>query len=186
MTTSRSGNRSNTPSAQSRRRWVRRLRRWSLEASILLAVLAGLHWYRAQPLVDGVAPALQGRLVEDDRLSGLQMPTDGPVLVHFWATWCPVCKLEEDRIDALSQRYSVLSVAMQSGRADAIRAYLKERELSFPTIADPSGAIAAEWGVQAVPVSFILDRNGRIRFRSIGFSTGLGLRARLWLAAQGG
>lgn len=186
VTTSDSGNRPSDPSPQPRRRWAQRLRRWSLEAAILLAVLTGVHWYRAQALIEGSAPALQGRLVADGQPASLQFPTDGPLLVHFWATWCPVCKLEEGTINALSQRYSVLSVAMQSGHADEVGGYLKAHELSFPTIADPSGAIAAEWGVQAVPVSFILDRNGRIRYRSVGYSTGLGLRARLWLAAEGG
>jgi thiol-disulfide isomerase/thioredoxin len=168
---------------QARRPWARRLLRWGLEAGVVLALVAAVHWYRAQPLAEGIAPALQGRLVENGQLVTLEHPAQRPVLVHFWATWCPICKLEEGSIEALSQRYPVITVAMQSGDASTVRRYLEERSLNVPTIADPSGAIAARWGVQTVPASFILDREGRIRFRSLGYRTGLGLRARLWLAA---
>lgn len=183
--TSTFGNRPERPPGHERRPWGLRLLRWGLEAAIVLAVVAGVQWYRAQSLVEGMAPELQGRLVDDGQLSTLTHPTQGPVLVHFWATWCPICKLEEGSIEALSRRYRVISVAMQSGDAGAVRGYLQERGLSFPTIPDPSGAIAARWGVHVVPASFILNREGRIRFRILGYNTGLGLRARLWLTALG-
>jgi hypothetical protein len=42
--------------------------------------------------------------------------------------------------------------------------------------------IAAQWGVRAVPASFIVDGAGQIRFLEIGYTTGAGLRLRLWLA----
>jgi thiol-disulfide isomerase/thioredoxin len=37
------------------------------------------------------------------------------VLIHFWATWCSICRLENDNIQAISQDYRVLNIAMQSG-----------------------------------------------------------------------
>jgi len=47
---------------------------------------------------------------------------------------------------------------------------------------DPDGVIATRWGVRAVPASFIVDGAGQIRFVEIGYTTGIGLRLRLWLA----
>ena len=47
---------------------------------------------------------------------------------------------------------------------------------------DPDGRLAGAWGVHAVPATFIVDTNGEIRFVEVGYTTGLGLRLRLWLA----
>jgi thioredoxin-related protein len=48
-------------------------------------------------------------------------------------------------------------------------------------INDPDGALAAAWGVRGVPTFFVVDSQGMIRFREVGYTTGLGLRWRLWL-----
>jgi peroxiredoxin len=106
------------------------------------------------------------------------------VLVHFWATWCPICRTEQDTINAIARDTpNVITVAMQSGSRDEVEKYLKQQGLSFPVLNDPDGRIAAAWGVHAVPASFIIDPDGQIRFVEIGYTTETGLRLRLWLAA---
>ena len=71
---------------------------------------------------------------------------------------------------------------MQSGNPDEVARYFREQQLSFPVLNDADGRISAAWGVHAVPASFIIDRDGEIRFVEIGYTTGIGLRLRLWLA----
>lgn len=71
---------------------------------------------------------------------------------------------------------------MQSGEAEEVIAYLRQENLQFPVINDPEGMLAQRFGVRAVPSSFIIDRNNNIVFRETGFTTGIGLRLRLWLA----
>lgn len=161
----------------------RRLRGWPANVLIVLVVFYGVQWYKSRPLASGDAPDLKAQ-------SSTAQPFDlaqwrgKPALVHFWATWCPVCKLEEGSINALSADYNVITVAMQSGGTDEINIYLRKQGLSFDTIADPYGEIASRWGVHGVPASFVLDGDGRIRFSSVGYSTGVGLRAKLWAAGQ--
>ena len=104
------------------------------------------------------------------------------MLVHFWATWCPVCRAEQDTIEALAKDHPTVTVAMQSGAAAVVAEHLNKEALSFPVLNDPDGAISAEWGVRAVPTSFVVDGAGQIRFVEVGYTTGLGLRLRLWLA----
>lgn len=106
-----------------------------------------------------------------------------PVLVHFWATWCPVCRLSDHSINALAEDFEVVTVAMQSGSAGEVAKHLRQEGLSFPTIADPSAEIASRWGVAGVPTSFVLDGKGYIRFATVGHTTEWGLRGRL-LAAE--
>lgn len=106
-----------------------------------------------------------------------------PTLVHFWATWCPVCRAEQGLIEALSKDYpNTITVAMQSGNDAAVSQFMREQSLSFPVINDTGGKISQAWGVRGVPASFIVDAAGQIRFVEIGYTTGLGLRLRLWLA----
>lgn len=160
---------------------LRRARGWIINIALIAAVFYGVQWYKSRPLVDGQAPALDAALTTGAPFD-LAAWRGEPVLVHFWATWCPVCKLEENSIQRLSRNFRVVTVALQSGDAADIAAYLRERGLDFPAITDPEGRIAARWGVRGVPASFVLDADGGIRFASVGYSPGIGLRAQLWLA----
>lgn len=161
----------------------RRLRGLLINLLLIIAVFTGVQWWKARPLASGDAPPLAGTLTtrEPFQLAGWQ---GEPVLVYFWATWCPICKMEEPSIDALSQDFNVVTVAMQSGGDAAIETYLRERGLDWHAIADPYGEIATRWGVRGVPTSFVLDGAGRIRFAKVGYTTGVGLRGRLWAAKQ--
>jgi thiol-disulfide isomerase/thioredoxin len=171
------------PTDQRPRKPKSRRRNWVVNLLIITIIFVGVQWWKARPLASGEAPALRGPLTSSD-IFDLADWRGTPVLVHFWATWCPICKMEQGSIDALSDEFNVITVAMQSGGAEAVNGYLQEQGLDFPAIADPYGEIATTWGVQAVPASFVLDGSGRIRFSSVGYTTGVGLRGRLWAADQ--
>jgi thiol-disulfide isomerase/thioredoxin len=149
---------------------------------LILGVVAAVSWWRSAPLAHGDAPALNGQLLltgESFDLAGLR---GQPALVHFWATWCPVCGLGNGTIDAIAEDYPVITVAMQSGSPADIVGYMTNEGLSFPVIPDPHGELASRWGVRGVPTSFVVDGHGRIRFATVGYTTGIGLRGRLWTA----
>lgn len=169
----------NNPSP--RKTLMHRARGWIINIAIIAAVFYGVQWYKSRPLADGQAPPLGAALTTGAHFD-LAAWRGKPVLVHFWATWCPVCKLEEHSIQRLSRNFRVVTVALQSGDAADIATYLGARGLDFPAITDPDGHIAARWGVRGVPASFVLDADGAIRFASVGYSPGIGLRAQLWLA----
>ncbi len=148
---------------------------------ILLVVFLGVRAWTQRGVVEGAAPPLAGRLLDGGRAS-LAALRGRPVLVHFWATWCPVCRLEQSSVQALADAgYAVLGVAMQSGGRTEVRAFLREQGLSFPVLVDAHGALARRFGVRGVPTSFVVGPQGRIRFVEVGYTSELGLRARLWL-----
>lgn len=161
------------------RRRRSRILRWSVEIVLLLAVYLGVHAWLSRDLALGPAPPLAGPLLD----GGPPAPLvgDTPVLVHFWATWCPVCRLEQESIDSIAGDHPVITVALQSGNAGAVAAHLHARDLRVPVLNDPDGRIAEAWGVSAVPATFVV-RDGVIRYRERGFTTEAGLRLRLWLA----
>ena len=159
------------------KRWFR----WATEALIVLVVVVGVHFYTTRGAVRGVAPAIQG-VTLDGRPVALSQWRGRPVLVHFWATWCPVCKLEQGSIANLARSHAVITVATQSGDAAKVRAWLRAEGLQMPVLLDADGTMAAAWGARGVPASFIIDGGGRIRFVEFGYTTEWGLRLRLWLA----
>jgi thiol-disulfide isomerase/thioredoxin len=105
-----------------------------------------------------------------------------PLVVHFWATWCPTCKFEASNIEKISEKYQVISVAVNSGSNEEISNYMKENGLDYTVINDKSGALAKQFGIEAYPTTLIYDRKGKLKFTEVGYSTTLGLKARLELS----
>ncbi len=148
---------------------------------MVLVLFLGIRAWQQGGTASGPAPALAGELL-DGKPVALAAFAGRPVLVHFWATWCPICRAEQGSIDALARTAPVITVAMQSGDRAAVARHLRKEALHFPVLNDPDGVLAAQWGVRAVPASFIVDGAGQIRFVEVGYTTGAGLRLRLWLA----
>ncbi|MFZ3018451.1 MAG: protein disulfide oxidoreductase [Gallionella sp.] len=158
-----------------------RWRRRAIEALILIVVIVGIRAWQQRDVVSGAAPSLAGTLLDG---TDYKLPHHRPVLVHFWATWCPVCSAEQGSIQSIAQGdYEVVTVVMQSGSPADVARHMAEQRLDFPVLNDADGRISAAWGVHAVPASFIVDRDGQIRFVEIGYTTEIGLRLRLWLAS---
>ncbi len=166
----------NTIARKPRRWW-----RWALEILLIVAVVLLVRAWLARDLAQGPAPTIEADLLDGSPIS-LADYTDRPMLLHFWATWCPICRLEEGEIMRLSRSHPVLTVAMQSGTSGEVEAHLTERERELDVVNDPDGALARRYGVRAVPSTFIIDRDGQIVFRKQGYAPPLELRFRLWLA----
>ncbi len=164
--------------AQSKsRRWLR----WLIEACLIVTILFSVNWYRTRNAASGTAPIVDGRLLNGSPVL-LQSYRGRPLLVHFWATWCPICRAEQSTIKSLSEDHQVLTIAMQSGSAKELSEYMRRHQLAYPVVNDQGGSIARRFGVTGVPASFVIDRNGKIRFVEVGYTTELGLRVRLWWA----
>lgn len=152
----------------------------TLEVLFFILLYLAFRAYKQMELIEGPAPQISEISIQQ-RAIDLHASAK-PVLVHFWATWCPICKLEQDSVEELSKDYQVISVAMQSGSDKEIKEYMTEHGINFQVINDQSGRIVSQYGVAAVPASFIVDANNEIVSKEVGYTTGWGLRFRLWLA----
>ena len=159
------------------RRWKKHL----LTITLFLLAYLAIRSYQLSGYSEGQAPLFSAISVED-RVIKLSDYRGQPVLIYFWATWCPVCKMERGSIEGLSEDYPVITVASWSEDMQAVRDYFDTTTLRQTTILDSSGQLAGRYGVTGVPSFFILDKNGQIRFTERGYTTSIGLRIRMLLA----
>lgn len=170
-----------------------RWKRWTLEILILVVIVGTITTWQNSGLASGIAPPLAGMRTDGTRIDLAEKvgagrtATSGPGKAHlivFWATWCSVCKAEAGTVEAVAADWPVISVAMQSGGVEELAAYLAERGLTLPSVEDDDSDIADAWRVRVVPAHFVVDAAGNIRFRTVGYATSWGLRARLWWAER--
>lgn len=108
---------------------------------------------------------------------------DGAMALYIWAEWCTICTAQQGAINQLTQDWPVLTVAMQSGDANQVRRYQQQRELPWTTVIDARSQLARAQGFRSVPAFAVLDRENRLRFPTVGYTPGWGMRARLWAAS---
>lgn len=147
-------------------------RRLLLVAGVGLAVLAGGGHAAAaelgQPAPDFTLPDLAGTRIRLAEYRG----TKG-VLINFWATWCVPCRQEMPTLERLRRErgatLEVLGVSLDTGSKARVRAFVRELGLTFPILLDPEHVAGRLYRVRALPMSFIVDQGGVLRYREIGY-----------------
>ena len=95
------------------------------------------------------------------------------VMLNFWASWCGPCRQEFPHLDALQQKYAdlgftVFGVNVEQDRASADRV-LRDIPVTFPILFDDVNTVCEQYGVDAMPMTLLLDRHGVIRLRQRGY-----------------
>ena len=108
---------------------------------------------------------LSGRVVSSKEFAGKVL------LVDVWATWCPPCKEEMPWFQELHEQYrdaglEVIGISIDPSPADAAR-FAKEIGVSYRLLHHPE--VMQEWGLLGLPTTLIVDRDGNIRRKIVGF-----------------
>jgi peroxiredoxin len=95
------------------------------------------------------------------------------VLIHFWATWCHYCLEEAPSLARLNaamvgKNFQMITFALDKEGSAAVETYFRKAGLRLPTIQDPGGRVAKQYGVTGVPETFIVDGQGVIRKKFVG------------------
>ncbi|MEW5891794.1 MAG: TlpA disulfide reductase family protein [Pseudomonadota bacterium] len=139
---------------------------------VLLALLTGpvlakgLKPLTPRPVPQLTLPALDGGRFDFRQLRGKV------VLVNFWATWCPPCRHEMPSMQRLNDKlagrpFAILGVNVGETPAQ-VNAFLKLVPVSFPIVLDEKGRHLEAWQVFAFPTSYLVDKQGRIRYGLFG------------------
>jgi len=94
------------------------------------------------------------------------------VILHFWQVGCSSCKLEMPAMDELYGKYrrkGLEVVAVNVGqKKEVVRTFAAEMGVTYPLLIDTDGKSAALYGVTDVPRTYVIDRNGIVRYRILG------------------
>lgn len=161
-----------------KRHWLKVL---LLDILIFLVVYMAAQWWLGRDAPTGKAINIEARTTSGEEFS-LASLQGQPVLLHFWASWCRICRFEHGSIDSIARDHQVITVMTRSGGEAEARKYLAENNISARVILDEDGMLADLYKVRGVPASFIIDADGNIDDMEAGYSSELGLRIRLWLA----
>ena len=115
------------------------------------------------------APVFSVQDVDGDTVS-LSDFKGKPVVVNFWASWCPPCKGEMPAFEEMYQKYSeqgvvFMMVNLTDGSretVDTAKAFLEEEGYTFPAYFDVDYSAAYAYGISSIPVSVFVDKNGNI------------------------
>lgn len=152
-----------------------------VELTLILVILFAVRFWVQRDVAFGTAPNISAFMLNSQYFD-LYQSKPRPILVHFWATWCPVCKLEQSNIENIARDHPVITIAIQSGNDHELNQFMQEEKLSFNVINDESGELSRKYTIRGVPVSFIINKEDKIEFVEVGYTTELGLRMRLWWA----
>lgn len=140
---------------------------------IIVALLAGFSLARAEIKTGDAFPALSSAGLVN--LAGGALPaTEGKVvLVDFWASWCAPCKASFPMMARLHQDYGQRGLVIAAVGIDekpaAAEAFWKKLKPPFATLHDRSQALVKQVAVPTMPTSYLIGRDGRVRFVHQGF-----------------
>lgn len=159
---------------------LNRWQQWSLDITLLALIIIALQFWLKKDIRTGISPNIVATTLDGSSFN-LHATQEKPLLLHFWATWCGVCAVEQPFIKSFAEDYTVVSVALSSGSDEEIRRYAQENDMQFPIISDPDGSISKQFGVFAVPSNLFINRKLEIQYTDRGLISPIGLRARYWM-----
>ncbi len=131
-----------------------------------------------------VKPALQAPFDKDTATGTLDLPDlagkmhaladyqGHPLMINFWASWCPPCRAE---LPALNRAWQVLQadgmvmLAVNVGEEQAaVEQFLRDYPITFPVLLDSAGNSMERWPMKGLPMTFVLDKNGQVVYQAAG------------------
>lgn len=168
--------------------WWHRLRRRKglsllLDVALIILVMLALHAWQTRDLPDEQVPETVLALLDGNAMATAVVPGKSGV-VYFFAPWCFYCKHSIGNLDTLVADGRVgwgRVIALDYDSADEVREFIDQSGVQLPVLLG-SRQTAADWSIRAFPTYYVIDADGRISSRSVGYSTWLGMWARAWLA----
>lgn len=103
-------------------------------------------------------------LLPDGRHASIADLKGHPVLINFWATWCPPCRAEMPELLQAARDYPdlrMLAVNVSEAPGD-VSSFAEQFRMEVPVVIDPKGTISDRYNITGLPTSVFLDANGKI------------------------
>ena len=156
----------------------------AFDAFLIMSVFLAVHAWQTrnlpvhEPVPETVLALLDGSGIS----SAVSQGETG--IVYFFAPWCFYCRSSIGNLDELVAEGRVAwgsVVALDYSDADEVQAFIEDTGVTLPVLMG-TRMTASNWGIRGFPTYFVIDAQGQISSRSVGYSTGVGMRVRNWLA----
>jgi peroxiredoxin len=96
------------------------------------------------------------------------------VVVNFWATWCGPCRVEIPHLKSLYEKYNsegleIIGISLDRGGERVVKPYVEKHEIKYPITMGNMEVVSKYGGIEGVPTTFIIDREGNIRYKWVGY-----------------
>jgi peroxiredoxin len=115
-------------------------------------------------------PGLDGKTIRSSDFKGKV------VVLDFWATWCPPCRAEIPGFIELQKKYAtqglaVVGISVDEAGLKAVKAFAEKNGINYPVVLADNKNVDAYGGIDGLPTTFIIDRNGHMVKQHLGFTT---------------
>lgn len=160
---------------------------WARDALLMLLVIGGVMAYQTREHVGGgsAAPAFDLALLDAEGTVSTASLAGKPTVIYFWAPWCGVCDASSHNMtavkEAVGEDANVLSVVLEYSSLKGPRDFVSRNDARYPVLLG-NEQVRADYAVTSFPTLYVLDREGQVTSSVVGYTTELGIRARLWWA----
>ncbi len=155
----------------------------AVDAALIITAFVLISMWQTRNLPDDDhTPPLELAWLDDMQADSVMV--SGQVgVVYFFAPWCFYCRSSIDNLDELVSNGKLAwarVVALEYENLDDVREFIKETGVHLPVLLG-GPKTTSDWKIRGFPTYFVIDGNGQIVSRSVGYSTKIGLQARVWM-----
>lgn len=123
------------------------------------------------PRVGNLAPDFELRDLDGETVS-LRGLRGSPVMLNFWATWCPPCRAEMPYLQEIYEQWTsqglvLLAINLRESSSQ-VKGFLQSYGLSFPVLLDSTGSVGNKYNISGIPATFFIDKDGIIQGIRVG------------------
>jgi len=163
----------------------KKIRRWSIEIIILLAIIYAVSLFQTKDHVN------KGKIIQDFTLFDLKSQkheiktNNKKKLLYFWAPWCSICKINFSNIDNIyrkyqnqSQKFQIVSIALSYQTQNELENFSQRKKITIPILLG-NNEISSLFNITAFPTIYYLDENNKVVNSLSGYTTEIGMWLRL-------
>jgi peroxiredoxin len=130
----------------------------------------GMKFDVGKPAPEFALQDLQGNTIELSSMKGKVL------IIDFWATWCGPCKQEVPNLVSLQAKYrdkglQIVGLSLDQGGASEVKPFADEHDVNYTMLIADEKTARAYGGVSMIPTTFVVDRNGVVVKRFLGYTT---------------
>lgn len=168
-----------------------KLMSWFYQTIIFIAIFVAITVWQQRNMLDvsseEMAPNLSLATVKNETFKFNPAAQEKPTLIYFFAPWCSICHASIDNIESIKKgandKYNFVTVALDWQSKEEVLQFLAKHNLTMPVLLGTQET-QEQFKIGGFPSYYVIDKNGRFQSKDMGYTTEIGMRIRLGLAAD--